>query len=212
MIEVDGLGKLYGQNLWALQNLTLYIAPGEKVGCVGPNGSGKSTFLQLVSRVIWPTTGRIKLGGRVGALLEVGTGFHHELTGRENIYLSGAILGMHRREVKSHFDAIVDFSGVEAFLDIPVKRYSSGMFLRLAFAIMAHLNSAILIIDEIMSVGDQHFQEKCLCKMRELAEGGRTIILVSHDQSLIDSFCTRVITLKQGRLMSDECKAALHLI
>lgn len=210
MIKVEKLGKHYRPNLWALQDLTLSINPGERVGLVGPNGSGKSTFLKLLARVIWPTTGKIELNGRVGALLEVGTGFHHELTGRENIYLSGAILGMRKKEVKTHFDAIVAFSEIENFLDTPVKRYSSGMFLRLGFAVMAHLNSAILIIDEIMSVGDYAFQEKCLQKMEELATEGRTIILVSHAHELIDTFCTRVLTMEQGKLVKDECKAALH--
>ena len=206
------------EDFWALSEIDLEIHAGETVGIIGPNGSGKSTLLKLLSRVTWPTTGRIELFGRVGALLEVGTGFHVDLTGRENIYLAGAILGMNRREVKSHFDEIISFSGVEEFLDTPVKRYSSGMFLRLAFSVMAYLKNEILIVDEIIAVGDQEFQEKCLQKMHEIANEGRTVIFVSHQLEMIRSLCTRVLSLEKGRLIADgptelileECKADLQ--
>lgn len=191
MIRLKGVGKRY-KDFWALEDVNLEIQRGEAVGLVGPNGAGKSTLLKLIARVIAPTTGTIELQGRVGALLEVGTGFHHELTGRENIFLSGAILGMHRSEVKRQFDAIVAFSGVEDFLDLPVKKYSTGMYLRLAFSVMAHLESEILLIDEILSVGDVGFQEKCLKKLEELISEGRTLILVSHHHLTLEKMCNRV--------------------
>ncbi|NGX26948.1 MAG: Teichoic acids export ATP-binding protein TagH [Chlamydiae bacterium] len=224
MIKTQNLGKKYKlplrEEFWALQGIDLEISPGEIVGLIGPNGSGKSTLLKILARVTWPSTGRLELSGRVGALLEVGTGFHTELTGRENIFLSGAILGMRRSEVKHHFDEIIAFSGVEDFLDIPVKKYSSGMFLRLAFSVMAHLKSEILIIDEIIAVGDQSFQEKCLQKIQSLADEGRTVILVSHQLDNIRTLCSRVLWLDHGRCIADgepqpilehyECKAALH--
>ncbi|MDN3507250.1 MAG: ABC transporter ATP-binding protein [Simkaniaceae bacterium] len=204
MIKTEGLGKKYRLrnpkvSFWALQDINLEIGPGEAVGLIGENGSGKSTLLKLLARVTVPTQGQIFLSGRVGALLEVGTGFHAELTGRENIFLSGAILGMHRKEVKRHFDEIIDFAGAGPFLDTPVKKYSSGMFLRLAFSVMAHLTSEILLIDEALSVGDVPFQEKALDKMRALVNEGRTIILVSHQMQMIDSFCSRLIHLHEGR-------------
>jgi len=195
--------KIVRNEFCALQDLNLEIARGEAVGIVGPNGSGKSTLLKLLSRVTWPTTGEIELHGRIGALLEVGTGFHLELTGRENIFLCGAILGMHRREVLAKFDEVVAFSGVEEFLDTPVKKYSSGMFLRLAFSVMAHLNSEILIVDEIIAVGDQAFQEKCLAKMKAILQEGRTVIFVSHQMEKIRELCTRVLWLEKGRLIAD---------
>lgn len=215
---LKGRKKLAREDFWALSEINLEIHAGETVGIIGPNGSGKSTLLKLLSRVTWPTTGRIELFGRVGALLEVGTGFHVDLTGRENIYLAGAILGMNRREVKSRFDEIISFSGVEEFLDTPVKRYSSGMFLRLAFSVMAYLRNEILIVDEIIAVGDQEFQEKCLQKMHAIAKEGRTVIFVSHQLEMIRSLCTRVISFEKGRLIADgptelileECKADLH--
>jgi len=208
MINTKKLGKKYRlQNpkttFWALQDVNLDIGPGEAVGLIGDNGSGKSTLLKTLARVTAPSTGQILLKGRVGALLEVGTGFHCELTGRENIFLSGAILGMRRKEVKRHFDEIIAFAGADQFLDTPVKKYSSGMFLRLAFSVMAHLTSEILLIDETLSVGDPTFQEKALNKMRSLVDEGRTIILVSHQLAMIRTFCSRVIWLENGKVLAD---------
>lgn len=225
MIKTKNLGKKYKiqkNEFWALRGIDLEICAGETVGFIGPNGSGKSTLLKLLSRVTYPSEGRIELSGRVGALLEVGTGFHSELTGRENIFLAGAILGMGRKEVKRHFDEIIAFSEVEEFLDIPVKKYSSGMFLRLAFSVMAHLKSEILIVDEIIAVGDQNFRIKCLEKMQSLAGEGRTVILVSHQLENIKSLCTHVLWLEQGRCIAQgnteallqkyECKADLQYL
>jgi len=185
---------------WALKDVSFEVNEGEVVGIIGRNGAGKSTLLKILSRITEPTTGRIGIKGRVASLLEVGTGFHPELTGRENIYLNGAILGMSRAEVKGKFDEIVDFSGVEKFLDTPVKRYSSGMYVRLAFAVAAHLEPEILIIDEVLAVGDAEFQKKCLGKMRDVASGGRTVLFVSHNLSAIRSLCTEAILMKAGRL------------
>lgn len=195
--------KLVHEEFWALRDLDLEIWKGECVGIVGPNGSGKSTLLKLLSRVSWPTTGSIELLGRVGALLEVGVGFHPDLSGRENVYLCGAILGMKRSEINHYFDEIVAFSGVEAFLDTQVKKYSSGMFLRLAFSVMSYLSSEILIVDEIIAVGDAAFQEKCLKKMQDLLKEGRTVIFVSHQVEKIRQLCSRVIWLEKGRLIAD---------
>jgi len=208
MIITKNLGKKYRlQNpkatFLALQDFDVEIGSGEAVGLIGENGSGKSTLLKLLARVTAPSVGKIELHGRVGALLEVGTGFHAELTGRENIFLSGAILGMRRKEIKKHFDEIIYFAGADQFLDTPVKKYSSGMFLRLAFSVMAHLTSEILLIDETLSVGDPPFQEKALNKMRDLTEEGRTIILVSHQLEMIRTFCSRVIWLKEGKCVAD---------
>lgn len=203
MLRVSQLGKRYranGKEFWALRGVDLEVDLGDRLGITGPNGSGKSTLLKLLARVTRPSEGKIVLGGRTSALLEVGTGFHHELTGRENIFLSGAILGMAKREVRRHFDAIVAFSEIEPFLDIPAKRFSSGMFLRLAFSIMAHLQSEILIIDEILAMGDAAFQERCLDKMFELSDRGRAIIFVSHDRAKIDRLCNRVVAMNRGRL------------
>ena len=208
---MQGVGKRYqveGKPFWAVRDLDLEVASGETLGIMGPNGSGKSTLLKLLARVTAPTEGTITYEGRVGALLEVGTGFHHELTGRENIFLSGAILGMGKKEVRRHFDAIVAFSEIEDFLDTPVKRYSSGMFLRLGFSIMAHLKSEILIIDEILSVGDQEFQEKCFAKMREVASEGRTLFFVSHDPTKIEAISDRTVLMEGGRLHA--CQPALQ--
>lgn len=208
---MQGVGKRYqveGKPFWAVRDLDLEVASGETLGIMGPNGSGKSTLLKLLARVTAPTEGTITYEGRVGALLEVGTGFHHELTGRENIFLSGAILGMGKKEVRRHFDAIVAFSEIEDFLDTPVKRYSSGMFLRLGFSIMAHLKSEILIIDEILSVGDQEFQEKCFAKMREVASEGRTLLFVSHDPTKIEAISDRTVLMEGGRLHA--CQPALQ--
>lgn len=189
---------------WALQGISLEVAQGEVVGMIGRNGAGKSTLLKILSRITEPTRGRIGLKGRVASLLEVGTGFHPELTGRENIFLNGAILGMNRREIKSRFDEIVEFAGVATFIDTPVKRYSSGMYVRLAFAVAAHLEPEILIVDEVLAVGDAEFQKKCLGKMREVAAGGhRTVFFVSHQLSSIIALCSRVCLLEDGCLVAD---------
>lgn len=184
----------------ALHELDFEIPRGEAVGVIGRNGAGKSTLLKLLTRITAPTTGRIELHGRVGSLLEVGTGFHPELTGRENIYLNGTLLGMRRREIRRRFDEIVDFSGVERFLDTPVKRYSSGMYVRLAFAVAAHLDTEILAIDEVLAVGDAEFQRKSLAKMRDAARDGRTVLYVSHQMHTVTSLCTSALFLNAGHL------------
>ena len=185
---------------WALRDVSFTIVPGEVVGIIGRNGAGKSTLLKILSRITEPTAGKITLKGRVASLLEVGTGFHPELTGRENIYLNGAILGMHRHEIKAKFDEIVEFAEVAKFLDTPVKRYSSGMYVRLAFAVAAHLEPEILIVDEVLAVGDAEFQQKCLGKMESVSKReGRTVLFVSHQLGMITSLCTRVILLEEGR-------------
>jgi lipopolysaccharide transport system ATP-binding protein len=191
------------EEFWALRGVEFDVADGQVVGVVGRNGAGKSTLLKLLSRIAQPTTGRIELYGRVGSLLEVGTGFHPELTGRENIYLNGAILGMRRSEVRSRFDEIVEFSGVERFLETPVKRYSSGMYVRLAFAVAAHLTTDILLVDEVLAVGDAQFQRRCLGKMRDVASSGRTVLFVSHNMAAVRSLCTRALVLRQGRVAFD---------
>ncbi|MCM8811691.1 MAG: ATP-binding cassette domain-containing protein [Candidatus Omnitrophica bacterium] len=188
---------------WALKDVDLMIQPGEVLGVIGPNGAGKSTLLKILSRITEPTQGKAIIRGRVGSLLEVGTGFHPELTGRENIYLNGAILGMQRSEIRRKFDEIVDFSGIEQFIDTPVKRYSSGMYVRLAFAVAAHLEPEILLVDEVLAVGDASFQRKCLGKMSQVAHSGRTIFFVSHNMSAIRNLCSRAICLDGGRLISD---------
>jgi lipopolysaccharide transport system ATP-binding protein len=189
---------------WALKDLDLEIERGGMVGIIGRNGAGKSTLLKLLSRITEPTSGSIRLRGRVASLLEVGTGFHPELTGRENIFLNGAILGMSRREIKNRFDEIVDFSEVEKFLDTPVKRYSSGMYVRLAFAVAAHLEPEILIIDEVLAVGDADFQKKCVGKMEDASSReGRTVILVSHQLPLIQNLCTRCVLMDKGKIIAD---------
>ena len=184
----------------ALSDLSLEISKGSVVGVIGRNGAGKSTFLKIISRITEPTSGRIDLYGRVGSLLEVGTGFHPELTGRENVYLNGQILGMRKREIDASFDAIVEFADVEKFLDTPVKRYSSGMYVRLAFAVAAHLSSEILVVDEVLAVGDAEFQKKCLGKMGDVARSGRTVLFVSHNMSAISTLCTEAIVLHKGRM------------
>jgi len=191
------------REIWALRELNLDIAPGEIVGVIGANGAGKSTLLKILSRITPPTRGRVEIRGRVGSLLEVGTGFHPELTGRENIYLNGAILGMKRAEIHAHLDEIVAFSQVERFLDTPAKRYSSGMRLRLAFAIAAHLEPEILIIDEVLAVGDAAFQRKCLGKMIDVVMRGRTVLFVSHNMNTVTDLCTRVARLRAGQLSFD---------
>ncbi len=185
---------------WALKDVTFEIMPGEVVGIVGRNGAGKSTLLKILSRITEPTSGKVTLRGRTSSLLEVGTGFHPELSGRENIFLNGSVLGLKRREIQSRFDAIVEFSGVSTFLDTPVKRYSSGMYVRLAFAVAAHLDPEILIVDEVLSVGDAEFQNKCLGKMGEVARSGRTVLLVSHNLSSLRSLCSTGVLLSHGSI------------
>lgn len=187
------------EEFWALKDVNFEIKRGEAVGIIGRNGAGKSTLLKILSRITEPTNGRIEIYGRVASLLEVGTGFHPELTGRENIFLNGAILGMSRAEIRSKFDEIVEFSGVERFLDTPVKRYSSGMYVRLAFAVAAHLEPEILVIDEVLAVGDAEFQKKCLGKMDEVSKKeGRTVLFVSHNMAAVENLCKKGITLKNG--------------
>lgn len=191
-------GEADGSAFWALRDVSIDVTQGEILGIIGQNGAGKSTLLKVLSRITEPTSGRVEAYGRVGSLLEVGTGFHPELTGRENVYLNGSILGMRRAEVDRKFDEIVSFSGVEAFLDTPVKRYSSGMYVRLAFAVAAHLEPEILVVDEVLAVGDAEFQKKCLEKMEGVARGGRTVLLVSHNMGTVQAFCTRAMLLRQG--------------
>ncbi len=185
---------------WALKDVDLEVEHGEVIGIIGRNGSGKSTLLKILARITKPTEGTVRLRGRVGSLLEVGTGFHPELTGRENIFLSGAVLGMRRHEIRENFDAIVDFSEIEDFLDTPVKRYSSGMYVRLAFAVAGHLQPEILLVDEVLAVGDASFQKKCLRKMGDVARTGRTVLFVSHNMGAITKLCTSVVRLKHGRV------------
>jgi homopolymeric O-antigen transport system ATP-binding protein len=194
-------GKQTSETIWALKNVSFEVAPGEVVGVIGRNGAGKSTLLKVLSRITEPTTGRVDLYGRVASLLEVGTGFHPELTGRENIYLNGAILGMRKAEIERKFDEIVAFAELEKFLDTPVKRYSSGMYMRLAFAVSSHLEPEILIVDEVLAVGDAAFQKKCLGKLDEVAKAGRTVLFVSHNMLAVQSLCTRVVWLDQGEIL-----------
>jgi lipopolysaccharide transport system ATP-binding protein len=189
------------EEFWALDEVSFELERGEVLGIVGRNGAGKSTLLKILSRITEPTRGRVLMRGRVASLLEVGTGFHPELTGRENIFLNGGILGMSRAEIRSRFDAIVEFSGVSRFLDTPVKRYSSGMYVRLAFAVAAHLEPEILIIDEVLAVGDAEFQKKCLGKMGEVAGHGRTVLFVSHNLSAVRALCTKALLMDQGRCL-----------
>lgn len=195
----DRANKGNSDIVYSLRDINFEIEQGDAVGIIGRNGAGKSTLLKILSRVTTPTTGKINIKGRVASLLEVGTGFHPELTGRENIYLNGAILGMRKREIDRKLDEIIDFSGVERYIDTPVKRYSSGMYVRLAFAVAAHLESEILIVDEVLAVGDVEFQKKCLGKMGEVSKGeGRTVLFVSHNMGSIDSLCNRSVVLKNG--------------
>lgn len=191
------------EQVWALKDVSFEVKPGEVVGVIGRNGAGKSTLLKVLSRITSPTDGYIDVRGRVGALLEVGTGFHPELSGRENIYLNGAILGMGRETISKSFDEIVDFSGVEKFLDTPVKRYSSGMYLRLAFAVAAHMNSDILLVDEVLAVGDASFQKKCMGKMSDVAGDGRTVLFVSHNMGAVRALCNRGVYLDDGKVELD---------
>lgn len=198
--------------VWALKDVSFEVEEGEVVGIIGRNGAGKSTLLKILSRITEPTSGRAVIRGRVSSLLEVGTGFHPELTGRENVYMNGTILGMTKREIDRKFDEIVDFSGVEKFLDTPVKRYSSGMQVRLAFAVAAHLEPEILIVDEVLAVGDAEFQRKCLGKMRDVARGGRTVLFVSHNMVAVERFCPRVCLLSNGALAkSGEVRSVLDM-
>jgi len=197
----DRTSKGNSDIVWSLKDINFEIQQGDAVGIIGRNGAGKSTLLKILSRVTSPTTGNIRGSGRIASLLEVGTGFHPELTGRENIFLNGAILGMRKREIKKHFDAIVDFAGVERYVDTPVKRYSSGMYVRLAFAVAAHLESEILIVDEVLAVGDAEFQKKCLGKMGEVSKGeGRTVLFVSHNMAAVNNLCNKGILLRNGTL------------
>jgi len=190
-------------DFWALNDVSVGVGVGDVVGIVGPNGAGKSTLLKILSRITPPTSGYIDLDGRVSSLLEVGTGFHPELTGRENIFLNGAILGMFRNEIRRKFDAIVAFAELDKFIDTPVKHYSSGMYVRLAFSVAAHLEPEILIIDEVLSVGDLHFRNRCLGRMRDLRDEGRTVLFVSHDLTSVRQLCTRAILLTAGRISMD---------
>jgi len=189
--------------LWALRDISFQAAPGETIGVVGKNGAGKSTLLKVLSRITEPTLGSVRLRGRLASLLEVGTGFHPELTGRENIFLNGALLGMRKHEIQRKFDEIVEFAQVEKFIDTPVKRYSSGMYIRLAFSVAAHLEPEVLVLDEVLAVGDVAFQKKCTQFMRDVGSRDRTVLLVSHNLHLIRSLCTRLIVLDQGRLIQD---------
>ena len=199
----DRAKKGESEYVWSLRDINFEIEQGDAIGIIGRNGAGKSTLLKLLSKVTKPTTGIIKSNGRIASLLEVGTGFHPEMTGRENIFLNGAILGMTRKEITRKFDEIVDFSGVERYIDTPVKRYSSGMYVRLAFAVAAHLESEILIVDEVLAVGDADFQKKCLGKMGDVSKGeGRTVLFVSHNMTAVSQLCQNGIFLKDGMIMS----------
>ncbi len=189
------------RDFWALQDVSFEVRRSEVLGVIGPNGAGKSTLLRILSRITEPTRGRVEMRGRVGSLLEVGTGFHPELSGRENVYLNGAILGMRRREIAARFDEIVAFAELEQFIDMPVKRYSTGMYLRLAFAVAAHLEPEILLVDEVLAVGDARFQRRCLGKMDEVARAGRAVLLVSHNMAAIANLCHQALVLEQGRVV-----------
>ncbi|MBV7337003.1 ATP-binding cassette domain-containing protein, partial [Chloroflexi bacterium TSY] len=191
------------ESIWAVNDVSFDVAPGEAVGIIGRNGAGKSTLLKILARITQPTSGTVDIYGRVGSLLEVGTGFHPELTGRENVFLNGAILGMTRKEIERKFDEIVNFSEIEKFIDTPAKHFSSGMRLRLAFAVAAHLEPEILIVDEVLAVGDAAFQRKCLNKMQDVGQEGRTVLFVSHNMPAITRLCERTILLDQGKLLED---------
>jgi lipopolysaccharide transport system ATP-binding protein len=189
--------------LWALNNVSLEIKVGEVVGLIGRNGAGKSTLLKVLSKISYPTSGRVIVNGRVASLLEIGTGFHEELTGRENIFLNGSILGMAQKQIAAKFDAIVDFAGVERFIDTPIKRYSSGMKCRLGFSVAAHLDPEVLLVDEVLAVGDAGFQKKCLDTMEDLRSGGRTVVFVSHNMAAVENLCTRCVWIDGGRVKED---------
>jgi lipopolysaccharide transport system ATP-binding protein len=190
------------EDFWALKDVSFDVQPGEVVGIIGRNGAGKSTLLKILSQITKPTTGEVRIHGRIGSLLEVGTGFHPELTGRENVFLNGSILGMSRKEIARRFDDIVAFAEIEKFLDTPVKRYSSGMYVRLAFAVAAHLEPEILMVDEVLAVGDATFQNRCIAKMAEVSRSGRTVLFVSHNLASIRSLCRNTVILQEGRLLS----------
>src|SRR6266446_10669551 len=196
-------GPSTSEIFWALKNISFDVKQGEVVGIIGRNGAGKSTLLKIINRITEPTSGGADIYGRVGALLEVGTGFHPELTGRENIFMNGAILGMKRVEIQRKFAEIVAFAGIDKFLDTPVKRYSSGMYVRLAFAVAAHLDPEILFVDEVLAVGDAEFQKKCLGKMHDVSQAGRTVIFISHSMESISRLCPRAIWLNEGKLIVD---------
>jgi lipopolysaccharide transport system ATP-binding protein len=209
-VFADGLAKLTGrkraeqpEHVWAVQDVSFEIKRGEVLGIIGRNGAGKSTLLKLLSRITYPTSGKIRVDGRLASLLEVGTGFHEELTGYENIYLNGSILGMTQREIDEHIEQIVDFAGIGPFIDTPIKRYSSGMRLRLGFAVAAHLSPEILVVDEVLAVGDAEFQRKCLNAMDELRSAGRTVLFVSHNMAAIENLCSRCIWIEAGRIKAD---------
>jgi lipopolysaccharide transport system ATP-binding protein len=203
--------KIKEERFWALRDVSFDVAEGDVVGIIGRNGAGKSTLLKIISRITDPTEGAVEVRGRMASLLEVGTGFHPELTGRENIFLNGAILGMRKAEIASKFDEIVAFAEVEKFLDTPVKHYSSGMYVRLAFAVAAHLNPEILIVDEVLAVGDVAFQKKCLGKMNEVSRGGRTVLFVSHNMAAIENLCKRGVVLEHGKVaFQGTSKEAVH--
>jgi lipopolysaccharide transport system ATP-binding protein len=203
-IKKDENSKSLNEEYWALKDISFEISQGERIGIIGRNGAGKSTLLKILSRITEPTQGCIRIRGRVASLLEVGTGFHPELTGRENIFLNGSILGMSRTEIKEKFDEIVAFAEIERFLDTPVKHYSSGMYVRLAFAVAAHLEPEVLIVDEVLAVGDAVFQKKCLGKMEKVANEGRTVIFVSHNMAAIQNLCNRALWIDKGKLLKDE--------
>ena len=191
------------EDIWALRDVSLEVPEGQVLGVIGKNGAGKSTLLKILTRITTPTSGTAEIHGRVGSLLEVGTGFHPELTGRENVYLNGSVLGMKRREIQSKFDEIIEFSGVERFIDTPVKRYSSGMSVRLAFSVAAHLEPEILLVDEVLAVGDAEFQRRCLGRMEDLSQSGRTVLFVSHQMQAVTQLCDRAVLLEQGEIALD---------
>jgi lipopolysaccharide transport system ATP-binding protein len=201
--RLSGNGSRPEETIWALRDVSFEVSPGEVMGIIGRNGAGKTTLLKILSRITEPTTGHVELYGRVSSLLEVGTGFHPELTGRENIYLNSAILGMRKVEIDRKFDEIVAFAELEKFLDTPVKRYSSGMYMRLAFAVASHLEPEILVVDEVLAVGDAQFQKRCLGKMNDVAREGRTVLFVSHNMSAVQSLCRRVAWLHDGKMIED---------
>jgi lipopolysaccharide transport system ATP-binding protein len=210
LIGRGGGERAVREEFWALKEVSFEVEQGDRIGIIGRNGAGKSTLLKVLSRISEPTTGCVRIRGRVASLLEVGTGFHPELTGRENIFLNGAVLGMSRAEIRRKFDEIVDFAEVETFLDTPVKRYSSGMYVRLAFAVAAHLEPEILVVDEVLAVGDARFQKKCLGKMEEVsARQGRTVLFVSHNMEAVQNLCSRAVLLERGRLLSSGSTAAV---
>ena len=201
--RVRGAGKPNKQRIWALKDISFEVEPGEVVGLIGHNGAGKSTLLKILSRIVQPTTGRFELYGRVGSLLEVGTGFHPDLSGRDNVFLNGAILGMKRTFIERKFDEIVAFSEIEEFIDTPVKWYSTGMYLRLAFSVAVHMETEILFVDEVLAVGDITFQQKCIEKIQAIMQDGRTIIFVSHSMSAVAQICKRVILIDRGHIIHD---------